>query len=122
MSSDTISAQALFHALVAQGVPMVMPLDESHLQQLLDYKTIKAAQRRRERRDFPPTTRIGRRIAVMLPDLAVWLTRHSASSAVPEPTPHTTQSTALPPPVRRRGRPRKHATVTSLAQGQGGKQ
>jgi predicted DNA-binding transcriptional regulator AlpA len=115
MSSFVISVQALFDALLAQGYPMIMPLHDPLLLQTLGFATIKAAQRRRERGDFPPTVRIGGRVAVMLPDLAAWLASKSAVA----------KADALPciagvnadhaPTARRRGRPRKAARAGSAS-------
>jgi hypothetical protein len=111
--SSTIGAQALFEALLSQGYPMVMYLHDPLLQQTLDYKTVKAAHRRRERGNFPPTTPMGKGTAVMLPDLAVWLASKSAAAQADAPSqgvPAHADLADLPPAPRRRGRPRKGGT------------
>lgn len=113
MSSFSISAQALFEALLAQGYPMVMQLHDPFLQQTLGFKTVKAAQRRIERGTFPPVARIGRGTAVMLPDLAAWLASKSAAVSIAVQADAAPQSVSItpdrPPAPRRRGRPRKFA-------------
>lgn len=115
MSSFVIGAQALFDALLAQGYPMVMPLHDPLLQQTLSFSTIKAAQRRRERGDFPPTTRIGGRVAVMLPDLAMWLASKSAATKADAPPQSAGINAKHVPAPRRRGRPRKAALIGSAS-------
>jgi hypothetical protein len=107
MSSFLIGAQALFEALLAQGYPMVMQLHDPLLQQTLGFKTVKAAQRRLERGNFPPVTRIGRGTTVMLPDLAAWLASKSAAAQADAAPQSVSITPDRPPPPRRRGRPRK---------------
>lgn len=92
-----------------QGASLVMWLDDDYLKKNLGYDTVKAAQRRRERGDFPATTTIGGRVAVLLPDLAEWLCRKSVLGSAPEHTPPASPQDATIPSARRRGRPRLHA-------------
>ena len=111
MTSST-SAQALFDALLAQGFPLVLRLNDEPLKATLGYTTVKAAQRRIERGNFPPVTRgVGKGTAVMLPDLAVWLASKSAAAQADAPSQGVPAHADLPPAPRRRGRPRKGSAV-----------
>lgn len=114
-STHEISVDTLFSALIAQGAPMVMALDDSYLCQTLGYTSITAAQKRRERGDYPPTTYIGGRVVVMLPALAAWLATKSNAPEAAAPRPSAELIPASSP--RKRGRPRKavttHATIGS---------
>lgn len=101
---ERISVDTLFGALVAQGAPMVMALDDPYLFRTLGYTSVLAAQKRRERGDYPPTTYIGGRVVVMLPALATWL---AAKSTAPDAAPQTSADLHPGASPRRRGRPRK---------------
>ena len=115
--TQRISVDTLFVALISQGAPMVMALDDPFLSQTLAYTSITAAQRRRERGDYPPTTYIGGRVVVMLPALAAWL---AAKSTAPEAAAPRPSAELIPASSRRRrGRPRK-AVDTPATIGSGG--
>lgn len=101
-----ISKDKLVEILIAHGASPVMFLDDPVLMRLLGYKTMKAASRRRERGVFPRTTSLGKRPAVLLPDLAAWL--HDRSAAMDDlEEPQTSAQSDLP--RRKPGRPRKPA-------------
>jgi hypothetical protein len=115
--TQRISVDTLFAALISQGAPMVMALDDPYLCQTLGYTSITAAQKRRERGDYPPTTYIGGRVVVMLPALAAWLATKSTAPEAAAPQPSA--ELILASSARKPGRPRKAVAMPILVQSGG---